>query len=100
MAIATKQLNLLDNLVKKGKVGPNGVFVPQLKKYQRSNIRPFGDGETIVLQTWDDNAYQELKHDPQLIKEIPYWLDADIVAVDLYFPNSEYNRLWAVINGH
>jgi len=65
---------------------------------QRTEIRDFGDRETVVLYTTDNLIYQTLKGKAQ--KEIPYeiWKNcnphqASKVAVDLYFPKTSKNAV-------
>lgn len=50
-----------------------------------NSLRNYGDGNTIVLYTDDDQIYKQLKKSRKLIREIPYWHKQYKVGCDLYF---------------
>jgi len=53
---------------------------------KRTEIRDFGDGNTIVVYTEDKQLHQRLREWKHCQRVVPYESGSATLAVDLYFP--------------
>jgi len=61
-----------------GSCGPSGM--------RQTELRDFGDGNTVVLYTEDHDVYRKMSTWESCSEVVPYEQGGRVIAYDLYFP--------------